>query len=84
MAVGRAAGRATADEVGAVVATCSTWLSVKGRPSHVVSCIGTADLEAPAPAESMGFAACVALANEASVEADGGGIAAACGDVATA
>jgi hypothetical protein len=31
----------------------------------------------------MGFAACVALANEASVEADGG-IAAACGDVATA
>jgi hypothetical protein len=32
----------------------------------------------------MGFAACVALANEASVEADGDGIAAACGDVATA
>ena len=77
MAVGRAAGRATADAVGAVVATCSTWLSVKGRPSHVVSGNGTVDLAAPVPEASTGLAACAALANAASVEAGGGRVAAA-------
>ena len=77
MAAGRAAGRAAAEAVGAAVATCSTWLSVKGWPSHVVSGNATAVLAASVPAASTGLAACVALANAACVEADGGRVAAA-------